>query len=282
MGNPCTNDPNQMQSSSLTIAGGSFSQYDKNGITCDGVLTTCTIANSQVTGVGATAQLAENGIQIAYGASATISQVTVNDNQDSNGGVAASGILAYADAGVTVAAGTVTANDIDVAPELDSGFTITGTHITSATDVGVGDGQGILADASTLATIGGSSAADADTITLNPGGGVIDDASTSTAIEHDTITHNAAGGVVGDGATGEQVGAAGAGNSIANNVAGNVIEWQMTSCSITDNTFAGSGGGIWETPDPDCSSPSGNTGNTGNTPTSGGALPPTNPVSPSL
>ena len=47
--------------------------YDKNGITCDDVGTTCTIESSTVTGIGATPLIAQNGIQAVDTAAVTLS-----------------------------------------------------------------------------------------------------------------------------------------------------------------------------------------------------------------
>jgi hypothetical protein len=291
LGNPCTGDPNQAQSSVVTITDGAFNQYDKNGITCDGALTTCTIEGAKVTGFGATPLLAENGIQIAYDADASITNSTVKDNSDTAGGVAASGILAYWDGEVTISGGTVEDNDVNIAPVFDSLFSIKGAHIRNATDASVGSGQGIMPYDTVNAIVGtnttpnviennpgggvfnyGSFATEINnnTIASNAAGGVIDVGSSNTAILNNTITSNAAGGVIGADPTGEVVGTTGSGNTISSNSAGNVIElapsYYSGACTITANTFAGTGGYIWENVNPLCSTPTGNSPSAANTP----------------
>jgi parallel beta-helix repeat protein len=269
--------------------------YDKNGITCDGPATDCTIAATTVLGVGPSNLIAENGIQIAYGAKAAIAQSTIEGNSDPSGAAAATGILPFEDSGVTATHNVITDNDINVGPTLDgvgNGLVIADNTISNATDASLGAGQGILDYGTLTATIEGNSIINnagggvapygsdnstisTNTILNNTAGGVIDLGATGTSILGNTIKNNSAGGVIGVAAAGEVVGAAGSGNIISNNAGGNVIELQMTSCTIVGNTFAGTGGYIWEHPNPDCSTPTGNSPSAANTP-----APYTGPASP--
>ena len=63
------------------ITNSSISGYQKNGITVDGQNSTATILKTTVTGIGETAQIAQNGIQVSNGAVATITRDTVTGNE---------------------------------------------------------------------------------------------------------------------------------------------------------------------------------------------------------
>ena len=111
---------------SVTVATNSVHAYQKNGITATGAGTgpgslgpAVTISGNYIVGLGATAMnwqgvyvagdatAAENGVQIGFGASGSVTGNVVNDNiwgQDTSGdtGDAASGILIYASTNIAV------------------------------------------------------------------------------------------------------------------------------------------------------------------------------------
>jgi hypothetical protein len=64
---------------SVSITNNVVSDYQKNGITVNGGLT-ATISGNIVTGDGQIIYIAQNGIQLGYGASATVINNTANDN----------------------------------------------------------------------------------------------------------------------------------------------------------------------------------------------------------
>ncbi len=111
----------------VTISHTSITGYQKNGITCDDPAETCTLSTDTITGAGPTTLTAQNGVQVAYGALATIKSSTVtgnsytgpttsNDWYGPNGTYAAIGILLYDPAtGTTVTKDTVTLNQIGIA-----------------------------------------------------------------------------------------------------------------------------------------------------------------------
>jgi hypothetical protein len=117
-------------SSTVAVSTNSVRSYQKNGITATGAATgpgspgpAVTISGNYIVGLAATAMnwqgvyltqgtAAENGIQVGFGASGTVSGNTVNDNvwgQDtsSDPGDAASGILVYASDGIMVSGNSV-------------------------------------------------------------------------------------------------------------------------------------------------------------------------------
>lgn len=103
--------------------------YQKNGMTIDGPGTTATVTGSTVTGAGRSATIssiiAQNGIQISRGASATVTSNTVSDNTYMGTNFASDGgILVYGGScdgpatplttGVKVQSNTLQDNDVGV------------------------------------------------------------------------------------------------------------------------------------------------------------------------
>jgi hypothetical protein len=95
----------------VTIANNSVHNYQKNGITTGGPGTgggpVMTITGNTVTGIGATAAIAQNGIQIGYGSTGKITGNDVTDDIYTGGTLGASGILIVASAGVTASNNSV-------------------------------------------------------------------------------------------------------------------------------------------------------------------------------
>ena len=103
---------------SVLVLNSTVSSYDKNGVTCDDTGVTCSVTGNTIVGVGSTDLIAQNGVQIGFGADASVTANTVTgdayaptENVDyfsANEGNAACGILVY-DGGNTV---TVTQNTL--------------------------------------------------------------------------------------------------------------------------------------------------------------------------
>jgi hypothetical protein len=106
------------------IAGNTITNYQKGGITANGSVS-ATIKNNIVTGEGPVVYIAQNGIQVGYGAKATVTGNTVSGNAyTGNGGTSSAGILvvggecfgtglAYT-VGLTITKNTLTNNDVGV------------------------------------------------------------------------------------------------------------------------------------------------------------------------
>jgi hypothetical protein len=163
-------------SNSVTISFNSVHAYQKNGITATGAATgpnapgpTVTINNNYIVGLGANAlnwppyttpgniapqwgyPAAENGIQVGYGATGTVSSNTVNDNiwgddTSSQPNNAASGILIYASTGVSVTSNYVGSAQFGIVAVTDPTYgpadqtiiksnKVTGTQLFDAIDV---------------------------------------------------------------------------------------------------------------------------------------------------
>jgi hypothetical protein len=100
--------------------------YQKNGVTAAGEGSTLSTVNSIVTGAGATNQIAQNGIQVSFGASGAISKTAIRNNEcdhvscgpDSQTSSQSAGVLFYGAAtGSSVRSSTISGNDIGVSTE---------------------------------------------------------------------------------------------------------------------------------------------------------------------
>jgi hypothetical protein len=140
----------------VTVSHTSVTGYQKNGVTCDDPAETCTLNSDMITGAGPTTLTAQNGVQIAYGALATVKDSTVtgnsftgstssNDWYGPNGTYAATGILLYDPAtGTTVTKNTVTLDQIGIAyvddGSMDSGsesVTISHNYVNQSNAYGI-------------------------------------------------------------------------------------------------------------------------------------------------
>jgi nitrous oxidase accessory protein NosD len=131
--------------STVAVTNSHVQNYQKNGITGNEVGTTVVISRNTVIGQGPTNGAAENSIQIGFGATGKISSNTAMDDiwapdTLSDTADAASGILVFASAGVTVSGNTVGNTQFGIAFVSDpisgtadggiiKGNKITATHI---------------------------------------------------------------------------------------------------------------------------------------------------------
>lgn len=141
----------------VTVRETTVTQYDKNGITCDDPGLTCTLASDLVTGLGPNASVAQNGIQIGFGAlgqllsdrvSANVYDGPLATNDWYASGATSAGILFYdAASGTTVTNGRLVRNQIGIASYDDGvaangyagpqSLTILGTSIVSSSAYGI-------------------------------------------------------------------------------------------------------------------------------------------------
>ena len=109
----------------VTISNNSVRNYDKNGITVSGPDTGSPGPNVKVTGnavigIGATPVIAQNGIQIGYGATGSVTNNNVADDIYTGPYYGSSGILIYGSAGVTVTGNTVDSTQYGIVPVTES------------------------------------------------------------------------------------------------------------------------------------------------------------------
>ncbi|HZY83519.1 MAG TPA: right-handed parallel beta-helix repeat-containing protein [Gemmataceae bacterium] len=128
----------QSQVGHATITGCTITEYQKSGIVTGGNGTTVTVTGTTITGVGPTPLIAQNGIGINTGTTATISTNTISGNQftGTNSGpnpttnTQSAGILIDGSAPtfpggvVTVSNNTVSGNDVGI-NSISNSFTVT-------------------------------------------------------------------------------------------------------------------------------------------------------------
>jgi Periplasmic copper-binding protein (NosD) len=109
----------------VTISNNSVHNYQKNGITAGGPGTgggpAMAITNNTVAGIGATPLIAQNGIQIGFGAIGKVTGNTVADDIYSGPAAAAgTGILIFATTGITISGNSVQSTQFGIATVTDS------------------------------------------------------------------------------------------------------------------------------------------------------------------
>jgi hypothetical protein len=97
---------------SVTISGNTIRDYQKTGILASGDVL-ATITNNTVTGSGPINYIAQNGIQVSFGASATVKSNTVSGNWYVPASYVACGVLLYNASGVKASSNTLFANERD-------------------------------------------------------------------------------------------------------------------------------------------------------------------------
>jgi hypothetical protein len=97
----------------VTITNNTVSDYQKNGITVNGAVI-ATVTGNVVTGDGPANYIAQNGIQIGFGGSATVRSNTVSGNDYSPRTTVACGVLLYRADGVKASANDLFANQKDM------------------------------------------------------------------------------------------------------------------------------------------------------------------------
>ena len=121
----------------VTISNNSVRNYDKNGITASGPGDgnpgpSVKVTGNTVIGIGATPVIAQNGIQIGYGATGSVTSNNVADDIYTGSFYGSSGILIYASNGVTVTGNTVESTQYGIVPASDPNYgTANGTIIKS-------------------------------------------------------------------------------------------------------------------------------------------------------
>ena len=140
------------------------SNYQKTGIECVDTGTTCSIANSKVTGIGETQLTSQNGVEVWGVSKLTFTQNRVSQNSYSGPNGAATGLFIINAGTVAVRSNNLNHNDVDVAalgnyasgPMAPAGtWTIAGNKLKTSTDqyyngaAGHGYGDGLAIDSTT-------------------------------------------------------------------------------------------------------------------------------------
>ena len=181
-------------SSNVSIASTTVDTYNKNGITCKGIGTTCTVSKTKVTGTP-TAAIAQNGIQFSADAGGSIDKSNVSNNTHTGDCQCASGILIYQAAdGVSITNSKVTSSDNNVYGYQSDGLTISGTSSTKSSAW-----DGLTLDSLDGATVTGGS------FSGNPEYGIGLYTTTTVSVSGTTTSKNTLAGIYLDGATGSTV-----------------------------------------------------------------------------
>lgn len=119
----------------VSVTANQVQGYQKNGITGDDAGTHLTVSANAIIGAGPTDGAAENAVQIAYGATATIAGNQIGDSiwaPDTVGdtGDAASGILVYDSAGVKITGNTVASTQFGITVVSDGSGSADGATIS--------------------------------------------------------------------------------------------------------------------------------------------------------
>jgi parallel beta-helix repeat protein len=222
-------------SSSVTMDYVTVTTYDKNGITCDDVDTTCVIKNSTVTGIGPTNAIAQNGIQ-GYGASSlTLSKDTVTGNSYTGPTYAATGVLLIDQGALSVTSCTASSNDYNFYLLYDgSASTVAGTWSISkstATDSTMGDGIAVDSTSNSVTV------ASNKTLTGNLGNGIALYGTTDTTVQDNSANSNTLNGIyVGGPGT---LGSGSTTNTVqSNTVNDNSNDGILADSDASSNTFS--------------------------------------------
>jgi len=97
-----------------TITNNTITGYQKGGIVIDNTGSDATIAGNTITGVGPTATIAQNGVQISRGATANVSGNDISGHVYSPGGTWSGGVLVFWTSNVTVSGNSVDANNAGI------------------------------------------------------------------------------------------------------------------------------------------------------------------------
>ena len=235
----------------VNMSNDAVSNYDKNGITCDDVGTSCVISGATATGIGPTSLIAQNGIQAYHATKADISNSTVAQNSYTGGGNGnqASGLLLLDVGTVAAINNKVSNNDVNVYLGSDgsaptpASWVVRGNSITNATDnvsggeAGYGDGVQIDSITDTGLTL------NSNTITGSAENGVSVLSSSNVTVASNTVESNADNGIDVGGP-----GSFSSGNSTGNHVQNNKVynNGKVGIFADTDssaNTFRGNSAG---------------------------------------
>jgi len=192
----------------VTVSNSSVHNYQKNGITAGGPGTgggpVMTIAGNTIVGIGATSAIAQNGIQIGFGATGKVTGNYVIDDIYTGSAVGASGILIYASAGVTASSNSIASTQFGVAAASDANFGpadnsiidsnhIAGTQTFDAIDL---CSNGNTADSNTIFGNDAQSGIHVDDECPGPGS---TPSGTNNTVKNNTINEPCAGILLGSG-----------------------------------------------------------------------------------
>ena len=230
--------------SSVGMNDDNVTSYDKNGITCDDPGTICSVTGSTVTGIGPTALIAQNGIQLYDAEGGSIMNNNVSGDSYTGGTYSAAGLLLISTGTLNVSGNTVSNSDVNIYLGTDGTgpaaglWSVTGNTVTGATDKvpggASGFGDGIQLDStSNPVTIKGN------TVTGGAENGISVFSATGATLSKNTTEHNQGDGIY-IGGPGSFVVTASTGNTISNNtVQKNGQDGILADTDSASNQFSG-------------------------------------------
>ncbi len=208
-------------SANVAMTNVTVGSYNKNGITCKGAATVCTVSSAKVTGTP-TAAIAQNGIQLSGGAAGSIDKATVSGDTNLSDCHCASGILIYQAGSVALTNSKVKSSDNNIYVYQSNGFSVSTTSSTNSTFY-----DGLTLDNVDGVTVSGG------TFSANAGNGIGSYGGTNSVITGTTTSKNLASGIYLDGSDGTATGNSVSSNTVKSNHAQGI--WANTGANA--NTF---------------------------------------------
>jgi parallel beta-helix repeat protein len=122
---------------SARIIGNVIDNYQKNGPTVDNAGSHAEIVSNRILGIGPTAVIAQNGVQVSRGATAEIRHNFVSGHIYTPQTFASIGVLLFASGAVTTQHNTLSSNDIGVATEGTAGSVTGHNRVRASTFDGI-------------------------------------------------------------------------------------------------------------------------------------------------
>jgi parallel beta-helix repeat protein len=125
------------QTGSAVISQNTIDDYQKGGIVVSNIGSSAMIDHNTITGVGPTALIAQNGIQVSSGANATISHNVVSGNIYTPQTFASTDILLFSPGAVSIDHNQLSASDVAIYALGANGAIIANNQITGSTFDGI-------------------------------------------------------------------------------------------------------------------------------------------------
>jgi parallel beta-helix repeat protein len=238
-------DTDTNDTSAVSMSGVTVTAYDKNGITCDDIGTTCTISQSTVTGIGATSAIAQNGIQVYDATGATLTSDKVSDASYTGGGAnnEATGLLIYDVGTFGASQNKLSDNDInayigsDGTGPTQSAWTFEDNTVKGATD-NVSGGESLYGDGIQIDSTTNSLTVSGNTVTGSAENGISLLGVSNATVSGNTSSTNGVNGIY-VGGPGPTDGTGSTGNTIENNtMKGNTNDGILADSDSSTNSFS--------------------------------------------
>jgi parallel beta-helix repeat protein len=125
---------------SADVVDNTIDAYQKTGVVVDGTGTSARVRDNTITGVGPTATIAQNGVQVSRSAVGDVEHNTISDNVFTPQTVASTGVLVtvQADPGTEISHNTILRNDEGVYLDAQDGGTVSHNESSDNTFDGFG------------------------------------------------------------------------------------------------------------------------------------------------